>query len=143
MGRLGSREMTATSDLDLIVLYDFEEDAPKATARARCNPVVYYGRLDQRLISAITVPTRRGTLYAIDMRLRPSGNKGPAATQFKGFVVLPAGRGRDLGADGADARRPVAGDPASCETVAEAIRAVLTNPADPAASAATPSQCAA
>ena len=85
LGRLGSREMTATSDLDLIVLYDFPDTAHDSDGARSLPPTTYYGRLTQRLISALTVPTRRGTLYAVDMRLRPSGNKGPAATQFSGF----------------------------------------------------------
>jgi glutamate-ammonia-ligase adenylyltransferase len=85
LGRLGSTEMTATSDLDLIVLYDFPETASESDGSRSLPPTTYFGRLTQRLISALTVPTRRGILYAVDMRLRPSGNKGPAATQFSGF----------------------------------------------------------
>ena len=37
----------------------------------------YYARLTQRLISAISALTAEGRLYEVDMRLRPSGNKGP------------------------------------------------------------------
>ena len=85
LGRLGSCEMTATSDLDLIVLYDFPDTVIESDGARALAPTTYYGRLTQRLISALTVPTRRGSLYAVDMRLRPSGNKGPAATQFSGF----------------------------------------------------------
>src|SRR5205085_4608596 len=73
MGRLGSREMTLTSDLDLILIYD----APSGIAMSdgpRPLPVAgYYARLSQRLIGAITAPTAEGRLYAVDMRLRPSG----------------------------------------------------------------------
>ena len=87
LGRLGSNEMTATSDLDLIVLYDFPPEASDSQGPRSLPPTTYYGRLTQRLISALTVPTRRGSLYAVDMRLRPSGNKGPAATQFSGFAA--------------------------------------------------------
>jgi [glutamine synthetase] adenylyltransferase / [glutamine synthetase]-adenylyl-L-tyrosine phosphorylase len=87
LGRLGSCEMTATSDLDLIVLYDFPETVVESDGARRLPSTTYYGRLTQRLISALTVPTRRGSLYSVDMRLRPSGNKGPAATQFSGFVA--------------------------------------------------------
>jgi glutamate-ammonia-ligase adenylyltransferase len=90
MGRLGSREMTATSDLDLIVLYDFDVSGGESDGTRPLDPVVYYGRLTNRLISALTVPTRQGTLYAVDMRLRPSGNKGPAATQYHGFLSYHA-----------------------------------------------------
>jgi glutamate-ammonia-ligase adenylyltransferase len=47
---------------------------------------VYYARLAKRLIDALTVPTAEGTLYDVDMRLRPSGNKGPAAVSLESFM---------------------------------------------------------
>ena len=132
MGRLGSREMTATSDLDLVVLYDFDDDGPESDGERPLNPVVYYGRLTQRLISTLTVPTRRGTLYAVDMRLRPSGNKGPAATQFKGFLGYQQHEAEVWEHMALTRARPVAGDPLFMAEVEVAIRSVLTTPRDPA-----------
>ena len=86
LGRLGSRAMTAASDLDLILLYDFDEPRPESDGARPLHALQYYTRLTQRLISALTVATRRGQLYEVDMRLRPSGRKGPVATQFRAFV---------------------------------------------------------
>jgi glutamate-ammonia-ligase adenylyltransferase len=131
MGRLGSREMTATSDLDLVVLYDFDEERNESDGPRPLNAVVYYTRLTQRLLSALTVPTRRGTLYAVDMRLRPSGNKGPAATQFKGFVAYQREEAETWEHMALTRARPVAGDPGLMEEAAEAIADVLTTAADP------------
>ena len=37
------------------------------------------------MISALTVPTAEGNLFNVDMRLRPSGQKGPVATSIKSF----------------------------------------------------------
>ena len=129
MGRLGSREMTATSDLDLIVLYDFADGSPESDGARPLDPVVYYGRLTQRLISALTVPTRRGTLYAVDMRLRPSGNKGPAATQYKGFLSYHQSAEAETWEHLALVRaRVVAGDPAFMDEVSTAIHAILCRP---------------
>ncbi len=86
MGKLGGREMTAASDLDLIVVYDYLADAELSDG-ARPLPVSqYYARLTQRLISALSAPTAEGRLYDVDMRLRPSGQKGPVATQLSSFV---------------------------------------------------------
>jgi len=85
LGRLGSREMTPTSDLDLVVLYDFDENDRESSGPKRIDATAYYIRLTQRLVSALTAPTRRGALFEVDLRLRPSGGKGPVATQFKGF----------------------------------------------------------
>jgi glutamate-ammonia-ligase adenylyltransferase len=78
--------MTAASDLDLILLYDFDEPRPESDGARPLHALQYYTRLTQRLISALTVATRRGQLYEVDMRLRPSGRKGPVATQFRAFV---------------------------------------------------------
>ena len=85
MGKLGSRAMTATSDLDLILLYDFDDAAPESNGRRSLHAAQYYTRLTQRMISALTVSTRRGGLYEVDMRLRPSGRQGPVATRLDAF----------------------------------------------------------
>ena len=131
MGRLGSAEMTATSDLDLVVLYDFDDDGPESDGPRPLNPVVYFGRLTQRLISALTVPTRKGTLYAVDMRLRPSGNKGPAATQFKGFIAYQQTEAETWEHMALTRARLVAGDPGLAAEAEAAIQAVLLTPRDP------------
>ena len=129
MGRLGSREMTATSDLDLVVLYDFDPNGTESDGVRPLDPVVYFGRLTQRLISALTVPTRRGNLYAVDMRLRPSGNKGPAATQYRGFLDYHFGADADLWEHLALVRaRAVAGDPDFMAEVSDILRKILTKP---------------
>lgn len=84
MGKLGSAEMTAGSDLDLIIVYDpADEDAsdgPKPLAVS-----TYYPRLTQAVLAALTVPTAEGRLYEVDMRLRPSGRQGPVAVSLESF----------------------------------------------------------
>lgn len=85
MGRLGGYEMTATSDVDLIVVYDYDAAAKASDGPRPLAVNTYYARLTQRLISAISALTAEGRLYEVDMRLRPSGNKGPVATQFSSF----------------------------------------------------------
>jgi glutamate-ammonia-ligase adenylyltransferase len=87
MGKFGSREMTAASDLDLVLIYDFDEAHPESDGGRRLHATQYYTRLTQRLVSSLTVATRRGRLYDVDMRLRPSGRQGPAATQLRSFVA--------------------------------------------------------
>jgi glutamate-ammonia-ligase adenylyltransferase len=84
-GKLGSREMTASSDLDLVVIYDFDAEHPESDGPRALHAVQYYSRLTQRLVTALTTSTRRGVLYEVDMRLRPSGKKGPLAVQFSSF----------------------------------------------------------
>jgi glutamate-ammonia-ligase adenylyltransferase len=86
MGKLGGREMTASSDLDLIVVYDFSADVTQSEGARPLAPSQYYSRFTQRLVTALTAPTAQGALYEVDLRLRPSGQKGPVATQLSGFV---------------------------------------------------------
>ncbi len=84
MGKLGGREMTAASDLDLIVVYDAAgmeaSEGPKPLSVG-----AYYARLTQALVSALTAQTAEGPLYETDMRLRPSGGQGPVAVSLESF----------------------------------------------------------
>ena len=85
MGKLGGEEMTAASDLDLILVYDFDEEHPESDGARPLYGGQYFARLTQRLISALTARTSYGALYQVDMRLRPSGRSGPVATQIDAF----------------------------------------------------------
>ena len=76
LGKLGGGEMTAGSDLDLLVIYD-EQGADGAQT--------WYTRYTQRLITALSAETGEGRLYETDMRLRPSGRSGPVATSLTSF----------------------------------------------------------
>lgn len=86
MGKLGGQEMTAASDLDIIVIYDFDPKFSQTEGPKPIAPTQYYTRFTQRLITALSAPTAEGTLYEVDMRLRPSGQKGPVATQITSFI---------------------------------------------------------
>jgi glutamate-ammonia-ligase adenylyltransferase len=86
LGKLGGHEMTATSDLDLIIVYDFDENSPDSDGARSLYGAQYFARLTQRLINALTAQTNYGALYQVDMRLRPSGRSGPVATQIGGFA---------------------------------------------------------
>ena len=86
LGKLGGREMTAASDLDLILLYDFADGAPGSDGERSLSGGQYYARLTQRLVAALSVPTGEGRLYEVDFRLRPSGHSGPLATSIDSFA---------------------------------------------------------
>jgi glutamate-ammonia-ligase adenylyltransferase len=85
LGKLGGYEMTAGSDLDLIVIYDFDERAPESDGERSLHGGQYFARLTQRVVNSLTVPTNYGKLYDVDMRLRPSGRSGPLATSLRAF----------------------------------------------------------
>jgi len=84
MGKLGSNEMTATSDLDMIVIYD-PAGQEGSNGKRPLATVQYYARLTQALVTAMSTLTSEGRLYEVDMRLRPSGRSGPVATSVSGF----------------------------------------------------------
>jgi glutamate-ammonia-ligase adenylyltransferase len=88
-GKAGSREMTATSDLDLVVIYDGPPDAMSDGEKPLMS-AEYFARLTQRLIAALSAPMRNGTLFEIDLRLRPSGKKGPVAASLGAFTAYQA-----------------------------------------------------
>jgi glutamate-ammonia-ligase adenylyltransferase len=85
LGKLGGREMTIGSDLDLLLIYD-SGDGETSDGKRPLPPIQYYTRLGQRLLGAVSAPTGEGKLYDVDMRLRPSGNAGPLASAFESFV---------------------------------------------------------
>jgi [glutamine synthetase] adenylyltransferase / [glutamine synthetase]-adenylyl-L-tyrosine phosphorylase len=85
MGKAGGREMMAGSDLDLMFIYDHPPDVTESRG-ARSLPVSqWFVRAVQGCIAALTAPGPEGQMYELDMRLRPSGNKGPIAVSLEGF----------------------------------------------------------
>ncbi len=84
LGKCGSKEMSAGSDLDLMTLYRARAPGSVSTIKD-WSADVFYGRFTQRLIAALSTPTGEGELYEVDMQLRPSGTKGPVAVSFPAF----------------------------------------------------------
>ncbi|PPR09488.1 MAG: Glutamate-ammonia-ligase adenylyltransferase [Alphaproteobacteria bacterium MarineAlpha11_Bin1] len=85
-GKLGSREMTPGSDLDLLFVYDCPAEIEQSDGKHPLAPGQYYSRLCQRFIGAVSAPTGEGRLYEVDMRLRPAGNAGPIASSLEAFT---------------------------------------------------------
>jgi glutamate-ammonia-ligase adenylyltransferase len=75
MGKIGGREFTYHSDLDLLFLH---AGGPEAITRV--------SRIGQRLVAYLTTMTRAGIAYAVDTRLRPSGNQGLLVTSFDAYA---------------------------------------------------------
>jgi glutamate-ammonia-ligase adenylyltransferase len=130
MGKLGGREMTARSDLDLIFVYDAAADVSDGF-KPMPSPL-YFARLAQRLISALTTPTGAGPLYDVDMRLRPTGNKGPVAVSLKAFTDYHASESWTWEHMALTRGRLIAGTPKLQAHVAAAILGRLTAKRDPA-----------
>jgi glutamate-ammonia-ligase adenylyltransferase len=130
MGKLGSNEMSETSDLDLIFIYDFPEDTGQSDGARPLAASHYFTRLSQRLITAITAPTAEGALYEVDMRLRPSGKAGPLATRIDGFISYQQNEAWTWEHMALTRARTIAGPEALRERIEAAIRDVLTQPRD-------------
>ena len=125
MGKLGGREMAANSDLDLIVVYDFDPAHPDSDGPRPLHAAHYFARLTQRLVNALTTRTNYGRLYDVDMRLRPSGRSGPVATSiasFESYQHREAWTWEHLALTRA---RVVSGAPALAARVETVIREVL------------------
>jgi glutamate-ammonia-ligase adenylyltransferase len=131
MGKLGSREMTAASDLDLIVIYDFPADAAASDGRRPLPPALYYARLTQRLVAALTAPTKAGRLYDVDLRLRPSGRKGPLATSLPAFAQYQRGEAETWEHMALTRARVVAGDASLAGEIEAVALAALAARRDP------------
>ncbi|WP_439817410.1 bifunctional [glutamine synthetase] adenylyltransferase/[glutamine synthetase]-adenylyl-L-tyrosine phosphorylase [Zavarzinia sp. CC-PAN008] len=126
LGRLGSRAMTMTSDLDLIFIYSAGEDPSDGVKPL--PPPLYYARLTQRLVTSLSAPTGEGRLYEVDMQLRPSGSKGPLAVSlgaFERYQMEEAWTWEHLALVRA---RPVYGPPALQDAIAAVVHGALARP---------------
>lgn len=130
MGKLGGREMTAGSDLDLMLLYDHDEDVKMSDGPKPLAPTQYYARLTQRLITALSAPTGEGDLYEVDFRLRPSGNSGPLATSIKSFRNYHADDAWTWEHMALTRARIIAGDADFSSEVRAEIVSILARPRD-------------
>ena len=135
MGKLGGREMTAASDLDLMLIYDFDDAVDRSDGARPLMAGQYYARLTQRLISALSAPTAEGSLYEVDMRLRPSGNSGPIATRINGFVDYQRDSAWVWEKLALTRARVVAGDAELADRVRAAACEALAQPRDAGATA--------
>jgi len=132
MGRLGSREMTASSDLDLILLYDFDHDEPDSDGARSLQGAHYFARFTQRLISAFTTRTNYGVLYDVDMRLRPSGRAGPVASRLDSFAQYQDREAWTWEHMALTRARVISASPQFRGRIEAIIREVLTRPRDAA-----------
>ncbi|MBN9539311.1 MAG: bifunctional [glutamine synthetase] adenylyltransferase/[glutamine synthetase]-adenylyl-L-tyrosine phosphorylase [Alphaproteobacteria bacterium] len=132
LGKLGSREMSATSDLDLIFVYDIPAGMEESDGPSPLSPIQYYTRLSQKIVNALTALTNEGTLYEVDMRLRPSGRAGPLANSLEGFENYHAQSAWTWEHMALTRMRVIHGPAALAERLTEIVRATLCRPRDPA-----------
>jgi len=121
-GKLGGKELGYASDLDIIFLYEDEDE------RAQEN----YLRLAQRLNNLLSLRTSSGTLFETDLQLRPSGQKGLLVSSLSGFELYQEDAAWVWEHQALTRARFCAGD-AAIGVAFEALRAkILTRPREPA-----------
>ena len=131
LGKAGSREMTAGSDLDLMTLYRPSEAAAQSAIKGWAAET-FYARFTQRLVSALSAPTGEGGLYDVDMRLRPSGTQGPVAVSLSAFEGYYEGEAETWEFLALTRARVVwSTSPEFAEVAAQAIETELRRPRDP------------
>ena len=123
LGKLGGREMTALSDLDLMILYQLPASDAESDGERPIYASEWFSRLTQRLVTALTVATKRGTLYDVDLRLRPSGGKGPVAVSLEAFTSYHASESETWERMALTRARVVAGDTAFANEVDRSLLA--------------------
>jgi [glutamine synthetase] adenylyltransferase / [glutamine synthetase]-adenylyl-L-tyrosine phosphorylase len=118
LGKLGGRELSAGSDLDLMVVYQ------EADAAAAADAGQAFAKLTQRLITGLNAPTEEGLLYEVDMQLRPSGSKGPVAVRLSSFSRYYREEAWTWELMALTRARPVAGDDALCASMVSETRTI-------------------
>jgi [glutamine synthetase] adenylyltransferase / [glutamine synthetase]-adenylyl-L-tyrosine phosphorylase len=129
-GKLGGREISADSDLDLMIVYDLDDPHAESDGKRPLSAEQYHTRLTQRLVSALSVQTAEGTLYEVDMQLRPSGTKGPVAVRFSALGNYYNGQAWTWEYQALTRLRPVAGDPTLCAQIEALALSALAQPRD-------------
>ena len=130
MGKLGGHEMTAASDLDLVLVYDFSDKATASDGKRPLAGVQYFTRLTQRLVAALSAPTAEGILYEVDFRLRPSGKSGPLATHIDAFRAYQAKDAWTWEHMALTRARPIAGDKALIARAQKQITGIIARRRD-------------
>ena len=125
LGKLGSHELAADSDLDIMVIYDPSE-GQKSDAPA------YFTRLTQRLVSALSSPTEEGSMYDTDMQLRPSGKAGPVAVRLSSFGDYYQASAWTWERMALTRARVISGSAELAQRINADIERALTNEAEPA-----------
>ena len=133
LGKAGSREMMAGSDLDLMLIYSHPPGVAESSGGPRSMASSqWFIRAAHAYVAALTSPGAEGPLYAVDMRLRPSGNKGPVAVSLPSFRQYHARDAWTWERMALTRARVVAGSPAIRARTEAAIAAALATPVDPA-----------
>jgi glutamate-ammonia-ligase adenylyltransferase len=131
LGKAGGREMMAGSDLDLMLVYDHPPHVAESRGPRRLPASQWFIRAVHAFIAAVTAPDAEGPMFAVDMRLRPSGNKGPVAVSLASFQQYHASAAWTWERMALARARVVTGPAKLKAAVEAAIRVALANAGEP------------
>ncbi|MEM1244563.1 MAG: bifunctional [glutamate--ammonia ligase]-adenylyl-L-tyrosine phosphorylase/[glutamate--ammonia-ligase] adenylyltransferase, partial [Pseudomonadota bacterium] len=86
-GKLGGIELSYDSDLDLVFLHTDVHTGITTDSEKPITNSEFFVRLAQRIIHILSARTRRGVLYEVDTRLRPSGSAGLLVHSLSSFSI--------------------------------------------------------
>lgn len=134
MGKLGGRELNAGSDIDLLLFYETDDGIVRAPSGALGPHTLHehFTRVAQRFVSTLDDPTEDGTVWRVDLRLRPEGTRGPLVNALAAAERYYETWGRTWERAALVRARPVAGDPAFGARLLQALGPfVWRRPVDP------------
>src|SRR5216117_3006817 len=88
LGKLGGGELNHSSDVDLLFVYDEE-----GQLTPRISHHEFFNRLGKKVLETFSTPHPAGSLFRIDLRLRPEGSAGPLARSLESMENYYAGFG--------------------------------------------------
>ena len=107
MGKLGGQELNYSSDVDVMFVYEQGDDLTPTISRHE-----FFTKLAEEIIHAVGGTGAEGTIFRIDLRLRPEGRTGPLTRSLEGYEDYYAQWGETWERMALVKARPVAGDAA-------------------------------
>lgn len=95
LGKLGSRELNYSSDIDLLFLYSGEGTTSATGTRESLTNREYFSKLAEKISRLVGSQTGEGAAYRVDLRLRPHGRVGPLAMSAADTAAYYRGEARD------------------------------------------------
>ena len=128
-GKLGGIELSYSSDLDLVFVYDAPPGGCTDGERTVENSV-FYTRLGQRIIHILETRMSFGQLYEVDMRLRPSGASGMLVSSLDAYMRYEREDAWIWEHQALVRARAIAGDPQLMQRLEQVRREQLCTPRD-------------
>lgn len=126
-GKLGGRELSYGSDLDILFVFS---ESRAASPPPGLTVFEYFSKIAEKTIAYLSTLTREGFVFRVDTRLRPTGSKGPLVQSVDAFKDYYASRAETWERQALVRTRCVAGDNAVGRLFMEALQDLIYQDAD-------------